>query len=929
MLRRIGFLGLTLTVLLFALMGAALGWYFVPDFTGHGMRQRAFLAGGAAILGATGWFYSERFAATAELNAHPFLRLALSGAIACWLATLAASTFAEFTVGTGSLVEFAIPVVYALTGLLPLIGGIGLIGSMQSILAALRGDGQWRGALVLVRHHVTACFALALISAYAASFHGEGVRAWLTHFAPDTARKSAWTEHEKKLFSEIHRGAACDLVLPPFEANKDSTDRPARSLMARQLAETLARGGLCVADVTLVARALGSGARKYADREVEALGAGLNARWIVRGEVALSGPSSFEVTLRAWERQGKEWGAVKSIKITQIAFSDANPPEVGFAAQLPGIVEQLALTGGSTSESQAAPEALTAQGTPLPASVFALVGGTSTLSRARALQLVALSYPDYDWLGEQLWERSLMAAAALPANDVTAQVLKARAALHLNRRPYALALLKDTEAAEARNLMASLQGHLPHAEESLSSITDPTAALISQIETAALRATYGQPAVAQAKVPQNELSYQILFGRHLLAGGWQPVVHEQILGVLKGVGMQTSEGPVAQTLHRFADWIQLGPHADALSTALAIERSYGQTWRGRGGAQWILQPASDRLAEWDIYDAFYASNRAALHDALREIGKRESASEVIALMRHLGSSLAGYPPIHSLFAEYLAERSRTVKDPLLKARLDRTLKALAVWEGGETPIMRTLSALSAGAQPFRDEPARPWRWFGDKSPEGQGQAMAICPRAIEYAHDSFAYLEYCHQVLSQAKRGAQAAQLLEQHDQRFVGDPRRAQYLIKRAIASEDPARYAALLRDEIRAHPSEWKNYLALAGVQLGQRDTAAAFSTLFGYPAFRSHSASGAEVSQRAHDAGALFWHVGETAPAIQFFKLAVAYKSASAAELSSLRLIAAHETGGPKREKWRSPNMTEANHSVRWSRNRLTPFLLENPI
>lgn len=39
-------------------------------------------------------------------------------------------------------------------------------------------------------------------------------------------------------------------------------------------------------------------------------------------------------------------------------------------------------------------------------------------------------------------------------------------------------------------------------------------------------------------------------------------------------------------------------------------------------------------------------------------------------------------------------------------------------------------------------------------------------------------------------------------------------------------------------------------------------------------------------------MFWRAGETAAAIQFFKLSAAYKSGSQAELSSLRLIAISE-------------------------------------
>ena len=77
-----------------------------------------------------------------------------------------------------------------------------------------------------------------------------------------------------------------------------------------------------------------------------------------------------------------------------------------------------------------------------------------------------------------------------------ARVLRARAALHLARRPYALQLLDGTTTPEAAALRALANGNLVDAERSAASLSD-VAALTFELELAALRARYAKPGAAE------------------------------------------------------------------------------------------------------------------------------------------------------------------------------------------------------------------------------------------------------------------------------------------------------------------------------------------------------------------------------------------------------------------------------------------------
>jgi len=114
-----------------------------------------------------------------------------------------------------------------------------------------------------------------------------------------------------------------------------SLDRPARSLITRQVAAGIAtRTGRCVVDPTLVARALGTRARNYDWRQISRLAEGSGAQWIVRGGIKLDSTQQvYDVAVQTYSRTPGEkprWSAGETSEWGPFAFSDELPPEVAF-----------------------------------------------------------------------------------------------------------------------------------------------------------------------------------------------------------------------------------------------------------------------------------------------------------------------------------------------------------------------------------------------------------------------------------------------------------------------------------------------------------------------------------------------------------------------------------------------------------------------
>ncbi len=904
-----------LTVLGFAAAGAGAAYFLAQDFHGQLYHQCAMHAAGAGVLGTCGWFMSERVSHATNLNTSPFLRLALAGAAAICVAAAVVAPFTEFTAGSGILWIYPAAVsLYVVAGILPMVTGVSLVAVGEALLAAQRGNAELKIALrPILRYAAIGMLAGGVVVYGVLELRGH-IRDIVLALVPERSRASGWVERQQSLFTQVLSGDQCEVLVVPFETGEaaearpaHSLDRPARSLITRQVAAGIAtRTGRCVVDPTLVARALGTRARNYDWRQISRLAQVSGAQWIVRGSIKLdSAQQVYDVAVQTYSREPGEkprWSAGEVSEWGPFAFSDELPPEVAFEPMVPSVVEHLGLPVDARAQ-DAAPGS---QPSGLPSAPSELVNDPgSAFARAERLQLVAATYPPSDVNGEHLWERSLIAVAHLPPQDEAARMVRARAALHLYRRPYAAALLRGLNRPEARALFALAQGNLFEAESLVPHMTDPVAALITEVELEVMRARYARSAGFRERrraLLDKQPAYAAFLYVAVSSDDWfQAAPHEQLWRELTAFGVPLAEEAPMAMIRRVAAQFtqQMMFSKDIVRLPLAIERSYAPLWLSRA-PQWRGARAFDRLAQWDLYDALYGANRAAIAASVRSLSSRQARPEdFLAFSSALGQSFAGYPALEEGCAWALGQlryEHKTSPERMLDERQQRLLRDLVVWGGGEIETERTLAwALPPELRrAYLDEPPRDWRLPPARSPSQQASRepnradlesdLAHELRALNFSQYDFAHVSDAQSLLEQLGNRQAAEQVTAQARERFMGNPARDDFLLKLAERKRDTAAYASLVEQKVREQPEEWPLYYRLAQTQLQAREPRQAQRTLLAYPLWRRERADAVALSNQALESGMLLLRAGEGELARSLFQIGAAYGTGSGAELWS---------------------------------------------
>jgi hypothetical protein len=789
-------IGWILTPICFAMMGALCAYLLLEDFHGHALRLSGVIAAGAALMGLGGWAFSGRMARAAVLTTSALPGLAVGGAVAVVLATLAVGPLGELTIGSGSgAMQAVTALAVAAVGMLPLIGVAALLAGIETTLAARRRRVDAKSVLRPILGHLVLGAVLTALVAYTAIFQHTQVAIIVASITPDEMRTSGWMDEREDLFREVLGGAQCDVLIVPFEAADRSVDRAGRSLMTRMLAAGVAdRTALCVLDPTLAARALGVTARRFPDAEVFELAAAIDAKWVVRTEVAVLGSGrEYELTVTRYGRDagsGAAWGEGEGAVWGPVTFSDRLAPEAAFEELVGETVEHL----GLGPRRPASPPAALPASLELPRTAAGLVEDPgSPSSRAWRLQLLAATYSPLDVDGQHLWERSIVALRGFGRADSEARMLRARAALHLGRRPYALALLEGLDGADVRALQAVADGDLPAAEAAAGQIAAPIPRLIVQLETEQLRAKYGRtkgyeerrnlllesasPLAAWLYVPLSTAEW------------FQPAAHELVRRQLAALDTEVPEQPLVILIRKLAAQfgLEIFFTRDVVALPVAIQRSYRPVWLEHA-AVWRARPAGDRLAEWDLYDGLYAANRAAVANTAYTLERRQARHEaLLEFGKGLGIAFSGYPPleVNTLSALYYLRQARREVVPILHERQRRLAFDIVRWEGGHTELnAQSQWAIWPRVRPaWVDEPLGPWGSVASATapaaaPQQEGTVAAerratTALRALDYSQYEVDDLREAWSALRRLGRGEDADRLLHVNRSRFAGNPKR------------------------------------------------------------------------------------------------------------------------------------------------------------
>ena len=691
--------------------------------------------------------------------------------------------------------------------------------------------------------------------------------------------RSPWFDAERKRYSALVDGTNCDTLVVPFQSQHLGFDRATRSIMTAQLALALARDGRCVVDPYVASEALGEGLRRLDANAVDELARVVHAKTVVTTYVGHDGHHHLEVFASVQKPDPLPYRTVAHQRWDGIEFSDEVPPFVAWQSKLPGIIAALGLGDAVTP---AATPSAPAPAAPfeLPDTAEKLVAGAPVdmLDAARRYELLAMLGPTPSFRGtEHLFEKAWLAASMAPESAESRRI-RARALMHLDERPAALAVLGSDSDATAQVLRELLNGNMPEVLAALPSIPAPAEKLMSEFDARDMRFANGRgtpgqpmPAVAQAKQAQSPSWAVLLRTRAGEYDGWQVDDNVDLKRVLDA--LYPIAGFSVEDIARGAAALGASPAKDlALSAKRHIDRLLAQQPRRFCCTSFALDPN-----ELDFLQLLSARSLGTLEKAFRfEQLTQGRIDAALALADAYDAEYAGHPHLAALRATALAQRAQA-----RPGDVNPNDQRLAMADADVAVYFEQQGTFySAGAWRVLGRPqGRPdfAKAYGSDFPPNSTWAKAI---------DRLPYAQNYPGVEMQAEA---PDALLAALQTRFHGSLGAAEFAALKAAPPGQRSDTAAL-RAQIQSDPEGWAPYPTLVSALIAEGDAEGAAKVGESYPGFSSQaSGNGVELSNQSADIGhRLFWY-GWLDLARPFYARSAGYRTGSDASLLSEQRIA----------------------------------------
>ena len=729
-----------------------------------------------------------------------------------------------------------------------------------------------------------------------------------------TPPKSRWIESQRGLYTQLLSQARADILVAPVQVEGAAFDASERLLMTARLARYLEQSsGRRVADPFLVDRALGEGARRTDSGDIERLAVRLGATRIVLTFAGHDRAGRMNVSVRVLEMKHGEVDRMRrpvERRWSAMPFENDLPSDV-FARLLPEIGGTIGMEGRTVAAAQRFPAIM-----PLlvPMSLDAIVRNPqerSPVVRAYHLQLIGALHPWYsEHARDRAFVRSLLMLDQVTPDSPDYRLLKSRALLHLQRRPFALKALGEPKTPEERALHAALNGNLPELDKAVAQINAPLNRLLAELELADLRARYK---ALDPKANQKQLATMVKDRPQ-----WQALVTWKARDWDKWSQRSNLElkamldrslptpGPTAESLVRAqATLDEFDPRSAEME--LSVYRHTRKLLTAQA-SDWCCQPAFAMPNRWDQLDLISELAETNLTGRIEFYldtqGSPEQASELITRYESVYKDHPAFTSLRAWTDWRLAQRrGDPEREGLRQQGLDNALRALH-WAQGQTWAAREAMGLkreqSFNGPGSQEADELPWlamtdgyigdwpiRWYWPTWEQG-GNAQWIGRNRAE----QLAYSTHSLAALTEAMHFADDAEkkrLLEQTANRFAGAPGRVALLGRQAQQQAGASGKKQVYLDAIRANPNAWEPYHTLGRLAIEAGDYAGALQTFQSYPGF---SAKGERdevaLSQYAYEAGSdLYWR-GAIDEAVPLYERSAGYDTGSHGSMaSSLRL------------------------------------------
>ncbi len=731
-----------------------------------------------------------------------------------------------------------------------------------------------------------------------------GPRPDLMKLPGDYARPaSTWRSNEKVFYADLLAKGRFDVLVVPFQVQDFAIDRIARSLMTAELASAIGSEQKKVPDPYLLARALGDGERRFDLNEVYRLAERLGVTRIVLGYVGHRRNNIMRLTIQYRDSSQGLFNSATAFNFTQfenLPFSDEDPPIEVFERLLPRVLAAVGI--GSPKGVTPGPRSRfdTAE---LPLSPLAMMSDRPEPARdAYYLQLLAALAPkNAERSRERLIEKSILAIRGMPTTSPDYRVLKARALMHMGLRPAALKALGAPDSAEKKHLFAVLNGNLPDAERYSAQVKPGVRAVVAKLELNDMASVYGMRTQkrslddAEAMKLPGEV-WPLLAARAMTDwDSWSQHENVQLKQLLD------REFPIpsftVESIARGA--ASLGDVSNVQVTMDLSVLDHVRKLLETQATSLCCAPLISQVTALDYLDLIESTGTDNLMRRANFLTLTQGTPErAIEFLTRIEGAYKDHPQFALNRARAESQMARradgTRREGLRKSAYDDAFNAM-YWEQGQTRIAGEawdakpnlagrgfVDNFFAGDYPFRSF-YPPWE-LGDRD-----QSESI--RANDYAairNSTFEFGPVSHLtewLRAMGNKWDEFDEVLKSIENRFAGNPQRAQLMAKNSARKGDVRAAAQYYRESIKSQPEQWRSYMDLGKVLFEEGNVDEAAQTFMSYPGFAKRSdENSVALSNLAFDAGSLFYWSGNFEQAVPLYRIAAELKTGSAASMSS---------------------------------------------
>lgn len=706
---------------------------------------------------------------------------------------------------------------------------------------------------------------------------------------------SAWKTTEKSVYRKLLSHGKFDVLVVPIQVQEYALDQATRALMTAQIALAVTSiPNTRAPDPYLVARALGNGDRRLDAAEVYALANDLGVKKIIWGYAGHDRHYKMALTFQTQNKTGGENLDAATPMTTKsfenIVFSDERPPIEMFQKILPEILGGIGINGKYPDVSKKPGFGDVTEMPPVPLDMTRKNHAPS--SDALYFQLLAYLTPyDSEGAREEFAEKSYLAILGLPADSPDYRVLKARSLMLLGLRPAAMQLLTHPVSINEKEMAEMLNGNLPQVEVMAAKMNNDVGGLLAKMDAHFLGDMYSGAnrnktvdAVTSLKLPGG--IWEFLFARSYsdmdMWAQYENISLKQLLDHDFPIHDYTAESltrGVASAGN--AEKIQTMGDLSVVNHIRKLLDNNAEKW-----CCMVLDNHPGQLDYLRLIEAIGEDNLFREANFLTSV--QGSPDAALSFLGEIGYVYRDNPSYSwALASAQLSSAEKTDgagRDGLQESSYENMFNTM-YWEQGQSfnsngsfmYLSSTTHHDYGDPDNFyaSDYPFRPYydQWeMGDWQVSQTQRQISNAEAALRnsiYTLGPLNYLTWFYAEID--KQPDKENALLESVKDRFSGNPKMYQVLIKNGKRNGDTLAVEKYYRESIKAQPLNWDTYFGLGEYFIEQGKLSPAAELFMSYPGFKPDSKENSVgVSNSAEKAGSRFFWLGEFALAKPLFNV-----------------------------------------------------------